>query len=72
MSDTTQSNEVTHLIDLRQRLAVAAGRLDALVDTYWESTERVRVRGKAEGVRMALSYVEEALRGDESSRELRT
>lgn len=57
-----QATETDQMRDLRDRLAKAASLLDASVDTYWEATERTRVRGKAQGVRLALSYVDEALR----------
>ena len=47
--------------ELRVRLVVAERRIKELTPTYGEE-ERVRLSGKAEGVRLALSYVEEALR----------
>lgn len=57
-----RATESDVLRDLRDRLTKAASTLDASVDTYWEAAERSRLRGKAEGVRLALSYVDEALR----------
>jgi hypothetical protein len=49
--------------DLIERLETAAKRLDTLAEglTYTEanSQEYTRLRGKAEGVRLALTYVTE-------------
>lgn len=53
---------MSELQDLRDRLERAAIVLDETVPGYWEAIERARVRGKAEGVRLAMSYVDEALR----------
>lgn len=47
--------------DLRERLVVAERRINGLTPAYDEEG-RVRLSGKAEGVRLAISYVDEALR----------
>lgn len=48
--------------ELHDRLTRAAATLDESAESYWEAAERSRVRGKAEGVRLALSYLDETIR----------
>lgn len=43
--------------ELRERLRLATARLDQLAASSWELVECCRLRGKAEGVRLALSYL---------------
>jgi len=47
---------------LRERLVAAEQRLRELAPTFWESVERERVSGKAQGMQLALSYVDEITR----------
>ena len=49
------------LEELVRRCRSAAKRLDDLVPDY-SPDEQIRLKGKAEGVRLAISYIEEALR----------
>lgn len=56
------SGERDALTDLRGRLDKAARTLDESASAHWEGTERTRLRGMAQGVRLALSYVDEAVR----------
>lgn len=59
---------MSELQDLRDRLAAAADHLDSLASQQPRHTEEQgRLRGKAEGVRLAMSYMDEALR-DEATR----
>lgn len=59
---------MSELQDLRDRLAAAADHLDSLASQQPGYTEEQgRLRGKAEGVRLVISYVDEALR-DEATR----
>lgn len=47
---------------LRERLVTAEQQLRELAPTFWESVERERVSGKAQGMQLALSYVDEIAR----------
>lgn len=57
----------TPLTDLRERLVEADVTLGKLVAEADNPVERNRRFGKVEGVRLALSYVDEALRAVESA-----
>lgn len=54
-----------NLRDLQERFTKAAVELDTMATQREpESYERTRLHGKAEGVRLARSYLEEMMRGD--------
>ena len=44
---------------LKERLEAAVVNLSKTLEEYWEPNERTRVRGKIEGVKLALSYMQE-------------
>ena len=44
---------------LKERLEAAVVKLSKTLEEYWEPNERTRVRGKIEGVKLALSYMQE-------------
>lgn len=48
--------------ELMERLNLANHALKTLADDSKNANERIRLKGKAEGVRLALGYVGEALR----------
>lgn len=51
--------------DLRERLSQAAATLDEMAEPLKRATERHehhRLKAKAEGVRLAISYLDEATR----------
>lgn len=58
----------SQLFDLAERLRSKATVLDDLVDDSGlppTMSEHVRLRGKAEGVRLALSFVEKLIRQED-------
>jgi hypothetical protein len=73
METNEHSGEDAALADLAQRLGEKAVLLAEMADntpnTKDEWVERVRLRAKAEGVRLALSFVEEAVRASHSGRD---
>lgn len=44
---------------LKERLEAAVPRLHQTLESYRSQSERERVRGKIEGVKLTLSYMEE-------------
>lgn len=59
---SSAAKELT-LNDLRERMETASGKLSAmLADPHTSLREHKRLKGKIEGVRLAQSYVDEALR----------
>lgn len=58
-SDHTATTEDA-VVDLLGRLSSAVTRLEGLRDEHWDPAERQRLHGKAEGVKLAAGYVEEA------------
>lgn len=64
MTDESRVAPLTkeQVIDLWERLEKASLRLQAMGDDAGSELHKVRVRGKAAGVRLALSYLEEYLR----------
>lgn len=70
MSDMSPEERKT-LNYIRMRLITASGALEALVEAGAASrcrnhpesvSEQTRIRGKVEGVKLAISYIEEELR----------
>ncbi len=47
--------------DLRTRLVYAANTLDDMAKVANNSTTMVRMTGKAQGVRLAISYLDETM-----------
>lgn len=58
----TPTNDYGALKDLEQRLSDKALALSDLADETADQDERRRLRAKAEGVDLALSFVQEYLR----------
>lgn len=58
----SQTPEIGLLTDLRDRLARADATLQTSAAEHWEPVERIRLQGKADGVRLAISYLNEVLR----------
>lgn len=54
------------LDDAKDRVERAINTLNNMIDEYWEASERNRLRGKVEGLKLALSYIEqeERIAGD--------
>lgn len=62
--NTATQETLNEMYDLAARLREKAETLDALADRQDHSRSHyVRLQGKAEGVRLALSFVEEITRG---------
>lgn len=62
MAQSREARYVNDLLDLRNRLSAADKELDGLSLDAGPVTERTRLQGKAEGVRLAISYVDDVLR----------
>ena len=64
MTNQTSPNDgcVASLVDLAMRLRLKRSLLSQMVDGHPEQRERIRLRGKVEGVDLALSFIEEELR----------
>lgn len=68
MSDPTEAAIMPTLRDLEQRLQEKRATLDRMADRHPDWAERARLWGKASGVGLALSFVQEAIREHENGR----
>jgi hypothetical protein len=59
----TPPTAIGHLTDLAERIREKATICDGMAETASDDWEKIRLAGKASGIRLALSFVEEYRRG---------